>query len=212
MRKLMVNRRLRKRRVIHILTALHEQGLFVLQEHHTRAQLLELRRTIQFYCPGCKDQVILKVGAIKTPHFAHLHHSSCEQSHEPETFLHLLGKSRLYSFLQQQQLSPRLEHYLPDIKQRADLLVANKALEFQCSVLTAEQVSRRSSGYRSTKLEPIWIRGTQAIPHSGTGVFQIRPFEQEMFLGDGDMPYLLSFHPEKTLFIYFPNRLGIAKG
>ena len=205
MRKWIVNRRLRKRRVIHILTALHEQDLFVLQEHHTRAQLLELRRTSQFYCPDCKDQVILKVGTIKIPHFAHLHHSSCEQSHEPETLLHLLGKSRLYSFLQQQQLSPLLEPYLPDIKQRADLLVANDALEFQCSTLTAELVSKRSSGYRSAQLEPIWIRGTQAIPHSGPGIFQIRRFEQEMFLGDGDMPYLLSFHPEKTLFIYFSN-------
>ncbi|MFC4712647.1 competence protein CoiA [Planococcus dechangensis] len=203
MHNLTVNRRLRKRRVIDILTALHEQALFVLQEHHTRAQLLELRRTSRFYCPNCEAQVILKVGTTKIPHFAHL--QSCKQSHEPETLLHLLGKSRLYSFLQQQQLSPRLEQYIPDIKQRADLLVASDALEFQCSVLTAEHVSKRSNGYRSIQIEPIWIRGTETIPHSGPGIFQIRPFEREMFLGDEDMPHLLSFHPKKSLFIYFSN-------
>nr|WP_285228730.1 competence protein CoiA family protein [Planococcus sp. ISL-109] len=187
------------------MTALHKQALFVLQEHHTRAQLLQMRSTSQFYCPCCKAPVILKVGTSKIPHFAHLQQFSCTPGSEPETLLHLLGKSRLYSFLQQQKLSVDLEHYLPEIKQRPDLLVLNNALEFQCSALTSEQVIRRSEGYRSTQLEPSWIRGTETIPLAGPGIFQIRPFEQEMFFGAADKPYLLSFHPEQSLFIYFSN-------
>lgn len=205
MRKSTVKRRLKKRRVILILTALHKQALFVLQEHHTRAQLLELRRNSQFHCPCCHAPVILKVGTTKIPHFAHLQQSSCTHVGEPESLLHLLGKSRLHSFFRSHNLPVGLEQYLPEIKQRPDLLVENKALEFQCSAMTAEQVVTRSEGYRSIQLEPMWIRGTQTTPLAGPGIFQIRRFEREMFLGAADRPYLISFHPEKSLFIYYSN-------
>lgn len=191
--------------MIYILTAICNEKLFVLQEHHTREELRYLRSTSQFFCPSCKALVILKIGISKIPHFAHIHHASCAAGSEPETVLHLLGKSRLYAFFHQQNLTPSLEQYLPQIKQRPDLLTEGQAFEFQCSALPAEQVRKRSAGYRSMNLEPFWIRGTDQLPLAGLKTFQIRSFEQEMFRSAENKPYLLSFNPHQSLFIYFSN-------
>lgn len=191
--------------MIKILTAQRNGHLFTLQAHHTRNELLQLRANSRFHCPACKAPVVLKIGTARIPHFAHLQQFSCTPGSEPETLLHLLGKSRLSSFFHKQEVPVRLEHYLPQIKQRPDLLLDREAIEFQCSALPSEQVLKRSQGYREIGLDPIWIRGTEKIPISGPSVFQIRPFEREMFLGTAEHPYLLQFNPQESLFIYYSN-------
>ncbi len=196
--------------MIFILTALHDQKLFVLQEHHTRDELIRMRlASNNFHCPVCRAPVVLKIGTVNIPHFAHLQKHSCSAGNEPETKVHLLGKSRLSSFFHQQKISSQLEQYLPSIKQRPDLLLPRHAVEFQCSALSAEDVQRRSAGYRSLQLEPLWIRGAEKMPMKGPSIFRIRWFEREMFLGPPERPYLLFFHPEQSLFIYYSNLLYV---
>lgn len=205
MRTLTLPRKLKKRRVIHILTALVKGRLFTLQAYHTRQQLIQLRRDCTFQCPACEAPVVLKVGTTKIPHFAHLQQFSCTPGSEPETPLHLLGKSRLASFFHAKKIPVHVEHYLPRIKQRPDLLAGNSAIEIQCSPLPAEQVIKRSQGYAKMGLHPVWIRGTEHIPAPGLGVFQIRPFEQAMFRGTQFHPHLLQFNPDHSLFVYYSN-------
>lgn len=191
--------------MIHILTALDKGRLFTLQAYHTRQQLIQLRRDRTFLCPACEAPVVLKVGTTKIPHFAHLQQFSCTPGGEPETPLHLLGKSRLSSFFHDNNIPFRVEHYLPEIKQRPDLLAEKSAIEIQCSTLPVEQVVKRSQGYAKVGLHAIWIRGIEDVPASGLGIFQIRPFERAMFRGGQLRPHLLQFNPNHSLFIYYSN-------
>lgn len=191
--------------MIYILTALDKGRLFTLQAHYTRQQLIQLRRERSFLCPACEAPVILKVGTTKIPHFAHLQQFSCTPGSEPETPLHLLGKSRLASFFHDKNLPVQLEHYLPPIKQRPDLLAGKSAIEFQCSTLPAEQVVTRSQGYAKIGLPAIWIRGIEDVPIKGMGLIQIRPFERAMFRSNPLHPHLLQFNPNQSLFVYYSN-------
>lgn len=200
-----LQRKLEKRRVIHILTALDKGRLFTLQAYHTRQQLIQLRRDRTFLCPACEAPVVLKVGTTKIPHFAHLQQFSCTPGSEPETPLHLLGKSRLSSFFHDKNIPVHVEHYLPAIKQRPDLLAEKSAIEIQCSTLPVEQVVKRSQGYAKVGLQSVWIRGIENMPAPGLGIFQIRPFERAMFRGGQLHPHLLQFNPNHSLFIYYSN-------
>jgi len=198
-------RKLKKRRVIHILTALDKGRLFTLQAFHTRQELIQLRRDRTFLCPACEAPVVLKVGTTKIPHFAHLQQFSYTPGSEPETPLHLLGKSRLASFFQDKNIPVHVECYLPQIKQRPDLLAKKSAIEIQCSTLPLEQVVKRSQGYAKIGLHAVWIRGTKCVPAPGLGLVQIRPFERAMFRSRPLHPHLLQFNPNHSLFIYYSN-------
>ncbi|MGM0897736.1 MAG: competence protein CoiA [Bacillota bacterium] len=191
--------------MIQILTALRNDHPFTLQPHHTREELLQLRTDSQFNCPSCKAPVTLKIGTLKIPHFAHLQKICCTPGSEPETQLHLLGKFRLSAFFRQQKIPVHVEHYLPPIKQRPDLLTEKAVIEFQCSPLPVEEITKRSKGYAELALDAIWIRGTQKTPPPGPSIFQIRPFERAMFRGRQEHPHLLHFNPENSLFIYYSN-------
>lgn len=197
--------KLKKRRVIHILTALDQGRLFTLQAYHTRQQLVQLRKDRSFQCPACKSPVLLKVGTTKIPHFAHLQQFSCTPGGEPETALHLLGKSSLASFFNDNTIPVHVEQYLSPIKQRPDLLVKKTAIEIQCSPLPAEQVVKRSQGYTKMGLHAIWIRGIETVPDKGLGIVQIRPFEKAMFRSAPLYPHLLQFNPKQSLFVYYSN-------
>lgn len=205
LRTMAILRKLKKRRVIYILTALDKGRLFTLQAYHTRQELIQLRRDRTFLCPACETPVVLKVGTTKIPHFAHLQQFSCTPGSEPETQLHLLGKSRLSSFFHEKNIINHVEHYLPQIKQRPDLLAEKSAVEFQCSTLPVEQVIKRSQGYAKMGLRSIWIRGVEKVPAPGLGIVQIRLFERAMFRGTQLHPHLLQFSPVHSLFIYYSN-------
>ncbi|MBU9673754.1 competence protein CoiA [Planococcus sp. CP5-4] len=191
--------------MIYILTALDKGRLFTLQAYHTRQELIQLRRERTFLCPACEAPVVLKVGTTKIPHFAHLQQFSCTPGSEPETPLHLLGKSRLASFFHDQKIPAYVEHYLPQIKQRPDLLAKKSAIEIQCSTLPLEQVVKRSQGYAKIGLHAIWIRGIKSVPAPGLGLVQVRPFERAMFRGQPLHPHLLQFNPHHSLFVYYSN-------
>lgn len=205
MRSPALPRKLKKRRVIHILTALNKGQLFTVQAHHTREQLIELRQNGTFLCPSCKAPVVLKVGTRKIPHFAHLQQYSCRPGGEPETQLHLLGKFKLSSFFREKGIPAHVEKYLASIKQRPDLLVKNAAIEFQCSPLPIEQVLKRSQGYTKSGFQAIWIRGIEKLTAPGMTVLHIRPFERAMLRGASLHPHLLHFNPQLSLFIYYSN-------
>ncbi|MFP3357074.1 competence protein CoiA family protein [Planococcus sp. SIMBA_143] len=205
LRIMALQRKLKKRRVIHILTALDNGYLFTLQAYHTRQELIQLRRDRTFLCPACESPVVLKVGTTKIPHFAHLQQFSCTPGGEPETPLHLLGKSRLSSFFYDNNIPVHVEHYLPAIKQRPDLLAEKSAIEFQCSTLAVEQVVKRSQGYAKMGLHAVWIRGIENVPAPGLGIFQIRTFERAMFRSTPLHPHLLQFNPNHSLFVYYSN-------
>lgn len=119
----------------------------------------DLNRKKAYCCPVCQTKVILKLGTKMIPHFAHQSTTTCISS-EAETPEHLAGKVLLQLFFPQFQL----EVYLPELKQRADLLWEIRALEFQCSPLSFPRFLERTYGYLASGYQPVWIFGKALQP------------------------------------------------
>ncbi|MFD2443201.1 competence protein CoiA [Bacillus sp. CGMCC 1.16607] len=147
-----------------MLTALKKNGdRICLGDGWGKADLQVLRNNELFYCPLCRENVILKLGEKRVFHFSHLQGSSCLFEYERESEYHMNGKLQLYHWLKQQGLTPEMEYYDPKIKQRADIIffIGRKkfALEYQCSSISEESLSKRTKGYLSNGYSPIWILG-----------------------------------------------------
>lgn len=97
-------------------------------------------------------------------HFAHYRKENCAVFSEGETEEHLKGKLELAKYLKKSEEMVQLEAYLPDLKQRPDILIEKSnekiAIEFQCSPITIEKMTERTQGYLEADYDVIWILGT----------------------------------------------------
>lgn len=118
-----------------------------------------------YTCPVCQKKVYLKRGYFRVPHFAHQKNSICSNFSEGETSEHLQGKLELYEWIKNSGVSVQLEVFLPEICQRADILFNIKetavAIEYQCSPISIEEISKRTKGYHSLGIVVIWIAGSK---------------------------------------------------
>lgn len=136
-------------------------------QHVTAEQAEKEKENNQtFFCPGCRKPVFLKNGKLIQAHFAHYTQNNCSIFSEGETEEHLSGKKLLYNWFKMQDIPCQLEAYLPDLKQRPDLLIwaATQrpiAIEFQCSSLSTERMIERTEGYQKNGYEVIWIAGSK---------------------------------------------------
>lgn len=201
-----------KRRVIDILVAKTEQQeLFYLTGQHDRHELQYIRTQRRFFCPSCQAPLLLKIGVINIPHFAHRTLSGCDHYSEPESSLHLQGKLLLHQFFKQRNFKVNLENYLPEIRQRADLLVDGQyAIEFQCSTISPEDLQQRSQGYRRLDIKDIWIKGLQEPCNEGIGLLRLKSHEIAMQQKRGALPFILLFFPPANRFYYHSNLLFIS--
>lgn len=112
-----------------------------------------------FFCPLCQSPVRLKRGQILRPHFAHISLKNCQFAAENESREHLGLKADLYRWLEPAH-SVRVEAFLPDLDQIADLLVGkNLALEVQCSSLSLKRLKERTDSYRKSGYQVLWLLG-----------------------------------------------------
>ncbi|WP_298826744.1 competence protein CoiA family protein [uncultured Planococcus sp.] len=198
--------------MIYILVAkTKQQELFYLTGKYARKELLEIRSREQFFCPSCQAPLLLKIGEINIPHFAHKSLSDCDYFSEPESPLHLHGKLLLYHFFQQLDHHVELEKHLSAIRQRADLLVDGRyAIEFQCSTIPATQLNQRSEGYRLLGVNPIWIKGLKQPCREEIGIVHLKSFEIAMRQESGPISFILLFHPPGDRFYYHSNLFYIS--
>ena len=123
---------------------------------------------VDWYCPGCKGRVQLKKGKLIAAHFAHVALEDCQSFSEGETTEHLSGKLLLHQWAPNSEL----EAYLPELKQRPDVLWGNIAFEFQCSSLSFERFLERTEIYVSHRYYPWWLLGQQFHPKKRLSQFQ----------------------------------------
>lgn len=203
-----------------ILTASTEDGqMIILSSDLDKEEIRNWRGKRRFYCPQCKSTLLLKVGDIVVPHFAHQKDSSCSASFsEGESPQHLKGKLLLHQLLTARSQNVRLEPFLKEISQRPDLIVtsktANVPIEFQCSTVPIPLLEERTDGYRKAGMTPIWILHTPAkfaaIPQ-GVGLFHFSKFQEWFIVNtppEGEV--LLTFNPYMKTFHYFTSLLHIA--
>jgi competence protein CoiA len=179
-----------------MLTAKLTNGEYLSLVDSTNIEKLKnLRDKKKFYCTGCKQQVILKLGTKKRPHFSHLKNSNCHAYSEPESNYHLEGKIQLYHWLMAQRLHVELEKYLPSISQIPDLLTRVQwkeiAIEYQCSSIPEELLQKRTKGYIKQDISPIWLLGEKRLKHFSSNITQLH-----------NMDWLIIRNLKKQFFIY----------
>lgn len=204
-----------------ILIAETKEGTIIpLVDQISRQDLREMRKNTRFYCPQCKEQVLLKVGEVKIPHFSHQKDTSCRSLFtEGETVLHLAGKQQLYHFLRKVTgLTVQLEPYFRHLKQRPDLLVSTKnekvPIEFQCSRITTADIKRRTKGYKGAKMSPIWILQTptklKQLP-PGITSYSLSRFEEQFLQPTHDNNhFILTYDAYTQTFHYLSALLHLS--
>ncbi|RPF52111.1 competence protein CoiA [Aquisalibacillus elongatus] len=144
-----------------MLSAVDANGHEILAYNCSEDQLRHIRRK-SLFCPACREKVILKAGPIMIPHFAHHKDADCSH-HTGEGEDHLQGKLDLYHWALQQGFQAKLEHYMPSIQQRIDLLlkVNNRwfGIEYQNAPITISDHLNRTHGMASRGIFPMWIYG-----------------------------------------------------
>lgn len=207
--------------MVRVLIAKTKEGqYFTLIGQVNRYVLRQIRTNHQFYCPQCEEEVLLKVGEFKIPHFSHQKENSCRSLFaEGESPLHLAGKQQLYEFFNQHaHLTTQLEPYMADLAQRPDLLISmgNKQIpiEFQCSRIPIAQIKKRTAGYGKADMDPIWILQTpQKIKQLPQGItmYSLSRFEESFLQIDDDKrSYLLSYDAKFQKFHYLSSLLHVS--
>ena len=151
------------------------------------------------FCPACDQELILKVGAKKIPHFAHK--TLCPIKPEGESEIHLLGKKKLYTWLKRMGFQPEIERYLTNVNQQPDLLFSwqgrNCVIEFQCSIISPAEIMRRTKNYLENDYHPFWIIYDKNITSSANETIHFSEFLAQFLLKISETSSLiLSFDPE----------------
>ncbi|MCT4388810.1 competence protein CoiA [Leuconostoc falkenbergense] len=122
----------------------------------------DAQKNQSYFCPGCREPVMLKVGDVKQKHFAHYSVTLCQTLTENETTAHLSGKMQLAQYLQQFG-HVEIEAVIASIQQRPDILLTQGnqklAIEYQCSPISQKRLMQRNAGYQSCHIKVIWILG-----------------------------------------------------
>lgn len=158
-----------------MLVAATEKGIQIsLLGSQSIPDLQQYREKHTFFCPECKEEVIMKIGNKRIPHFSHKKGSECPESYERESEYHISGKLLLFQWLKKKGLDPILEPYYLDICQRPDIGVhyegVNYALEYQCSIISEELFKKRSEAYFQSGIVPIWILAGKILSALGNKI------------------------------------------
>jgi DNA-directed RNA polymerase subunit RPC12/RpoP len=202
-------------------------------------RLTELRRLSdnrQLVCPHCGSALLLKAGAQRLHHFAHVTLNTCTHAdHEPESEMHRLGKFVLYDHFRGEAREAQLERHFPQTDQRADCFIhmgdSAYALEFQQANNTYDHWGERRSAYRSQQVIDVWFLGSVRYQESNAhparpltpyeplpmprerydaaaGGFRIRELERAILDSDRQLIYL---DPEReVLTILLPRPGGVG--
>ena len=194
-----------------------QQQLFHLTSKFPLDELQRLKQQQSFFCPQCKEQLLLKAGQIKIPHFAHQKNSECDSLFsEGESAAHLLGKQQLFHHFSNLQLRTVLEPYLPQLQQRPDLLLTFKnrqyAVEFQCSPIAKPSFQQRTSGYLHANITPIWILHTPD-KFKGTGILKvsINHTNTQFIQQYKKQKFLITYDVKSKTFYYISNLIHLHK-
>jgi competence protein CoiA len=194
-----------------MLTALLNRQVFT-TIHYSREELRRFRRKgLSFLCPQCSSVLKLRIGSQNIPHFAHVSHSNCRVAMH-ESPKHLLSKQLLYDRISPLYAGVRLEYYIKELKQIADIYVKTDsreiAIEIQCSVIPIPEIVQRTRGYLRQGITPFWIL-TQPLKHKE--LLNLSSFQQAFIRFSPHLDYfLLQFLPERSSFQLYTHLLPVS--
>ncbi|WP_314061710.1 competence protein CoiA family protein [uncultured Vagococcus sp.] len=151
--------------------AMNQDGELINLLFKTKEEIRELTRQ-KWWCSSCGLALTIKNGSIKQSHFAHQKNNACQRVTEGETEEHLKGKRLLAQWCDTFNLTYQLEAYLPELKQRPDVLLGRIAIEFQCSQLPLARLVERTETYQRHGYQVIWVLGKQFFVENRLTAFQ----------------------------------------
>jgi len=194
--------------------------------------LRELSDAQQLVCVHCGGTLMLKAGAVRLHHFAHVNQAVCHYlDHEPESDSHRLGKYILYQCFRPRAIDAALERHIPITDQRADCFIQMRdqcyALEFQQANNSAVRWNERRQLYHRAGISDLWFLGIVRYKPSVTnpprpisvfdplpiprhdfeasnGVFLIRDMEKAIITAEQRLVYL---DPETELLTILLTRM-----
>ncbi|MEW4308816.1 competence protein CoiA [Rossellomorea marisflavi] len=196
-----------------MLTA-HVNNRLVTAFHHSRGELLKLRSsTPAITCPHCCKPLVLKIGSKTIPHFAHQLKQDCPVMHKGESRIHHSGKKILYDRFHSLFPEVKVEYFLKEINQIADVFItsetARMAVEVQCSTLSAAELKKRTEGYRSLGIQVIWLL-TEGAPRP-SGTLRLSSFQQAFLRHAQPLGlFLLLFLPDQQEFHLYQNLIPLS--
>ena len=186
-----------------MLQAVSSQGDYCILAQLPRQAIDQLKKSkTKFFCPICRNVLIIKAGLSVTPHFAHQSLENCPNRAQGEGVYHEKGKLDLYFWLKKQGYQVELESYLTDIKQRADLFIQlnqkSLAIEYQCATIPLKEILARTKGYQSIGITPFWILGGNRMRRLGNQGLLLTATEQSYLqqYPKDSMPKLLYYCPK----------------
>ncbi|MBD1383065.1 competence protein CoiA [Metabacillus arenae] len=195
-----------------------EKGkIFSLADYQDKPhELLHVKKSKRFFCPICKNGLELKLGKIRTFHFAHKKTESCSYHSELESEEHRNGKLHLYHWLKKQDgVTARLEHYLPDIMQRPDTYFqchnGQFAIEFQCSTIDQTLFRKRTQMYLEKRITPIWIVSSKYINKSSSTMYRFSPFLWLFLQQAGSSTRILAYHTSSESLLHLSSIVSFTK-
>ncbi|MGP4077199.1 competence protein CoiA [Halobacillus sp. K22] len=173
---------------------------------HLSPQQLQAPRTDTYYCPHCKEALLIRSGTKVKPHFAHFPRSECV-ANRGESEGHEKGKWALYEWLVQHNYEAKLEYPLHGLAQRPDVFVTigskQIAVEYQCTRISKEEMVRRTTQYKDHDIFPFWIAGSKHLRRSGSSVIHMTEFLRNLL-------YSFNHHYHLYFFDSMTNRITIA--
>lgn len=182
---------------------------------YTRLELKELSKN-KYYCIECKQRLILKVGNQNRPHFAH-RSSVKKEDLIGESNHHKRATNLLYNHFKKQGIKTFKEYYIPEIKQRPDIvLFFNKkiyALEFQSSKINKKTFINRTINLIKAGYTPIWLLSSRLLIMKGQFQIKITPFILQFIhqFTSNSPPKLFFFNPEKQEVIILKHLIVISQ-
>lgn len=125
---------------------------------------VEAEKDGSYVCTRCNEQVILKKGRVRVPHFAHATSSTCPYSGESER--HLNTKIEIYNTLKANpsvediDMERNLTEARPDIifsYRRSHHSIETVAIEVQVSKISRGDIDRRTRFYTEKNISILWI-------------------------------------------------------
>lgn len=137
-----------------MLSAVDKQQNYVLAEEVTREDG-------PFFCPECRQEVMLKAGPIKIPHFAHWPDASYCAYGSGESQDHQEAKLELYHALERVSGVEKLkvERYLKEVRPDVSFVYQGQyvALEIQMSNISRELLEWRTQMYTEKNIAVLWM-------------------------------------------------------
>lgn len=162
-----------------------------------------------FFCPACDEELVLKSGLIRTPHFAHFPDSQCQYKGESES--HLYAKVQIWDGLRRDSDCTETDFERPIGDRRPDIWAVISgypiAIEVQNSETTIADLAQKLSDYQQMGLYCIYV-----LPHNiPQGTYSAPAWQRYLHaMTYGNLYYFFQKHEISAIHLgtykYFPGQ------